>query len=221
MSAVTELAADRDECIRVLKLGPQQHAEVDRNRSLASSPTMLALDRYTGVLYDAIDSDDLTVEQRVFAAEHVFIHSALWGIISAENPIPAYRLSYNSRVPALGTSLTRFWQAQVSAVLDDWSGLTLDLRSQGYRGLGPLTPRSGVVEVDVMTRGEDGALRALNHFNKKAKGMLVGALIRSGHNYQRLGDLVDDLVDQGHEACAVSRSRLHLIVAEPQKVSSK
>ena len=53
---MAKLSRNRETSIRALKLGPKQAAEVDRNRAIRRSPTMPALERYTGVLYDALDA---------------------------------------------------------------------------------------------------------------------------------------------------------------------
>ena len=52
----------------------------------------------------------------------------------------------------------------------------LDLRSEGYADLAPLPARDNVFYVRVVTRGADGAVRALNHFNKKGKGEFLRTL---------------------------------------------
>ena len=87
--------------MRALKLEPRQAAEVERNRRLRDAPTMPAIDRYTGVLFDALDASTLSTEARAFAATTVVVHSALFGLVGALDPIPAYRLSHDSRVPGV------------------------------------------------------------------------------------------------------------------------
>jgi cytoplasmic iron level regulating protein YaaA (DUF328/UPF0246 family) len=52
---LVELAADPDGCRAALGLSPKQDAEIARNAALWTAPTMPALHRYTGVLYDALD----------------------------------------------------------------------------------------------------------------------------------------------------------------------
>src|SRR4030095_5058044 len=95
---VTTLAGDHDAAMRALKLGPRQAPEVERNRRLRDSPTMPAIDRYTGVLFDALDASSLSNAARSFAGDTVLVHSALFGLVGALDPIPAYRLSHDSRV---------------------------------------------------------------------------------------------------------------------------
>ncbi|MCP2031817.1 cytoplasmic iron level regulating protein YaaA (DUF328/UPF0246 family) [Okibacterium sp. HSC-33S16] len=184
---VVELAADREATIAALKLGPKQHAEVEINRRLWESPTMPALDRYTGVLYDALDAGSLTNDSREFAAHHVVVHAALFGPVGALDPIPAYRLSHDSRIP--GRPMKRHWKSVVEEILAQHAGLILDMRSEAYVALGPAPVRSDSFYLRVLTDGPDGSRRALNHFNKKAKGELTRALLEA----RTVFDDVDEL----------------------------
>ncbi|WP_353815494.1 YaaA family protein [Agromyces sp. SYSU T00266] len=175
LRAASALAADADAMMRALKLGPRQIAEVDRNRRILTSPTMPAIDRYTGVLYDALDAPSLDRAARAFAAEHVAVHSALFGLVGAGDPIPAYRLSHDSRLP--GLRLRPQWRDPISTVLAERSGLIVDLRSEGYVELGPAPVRRDSVFLRVVSVDEGGRRRALNHFNKRAKGLFTRALL--------------------------------------------
>jgi cytoplasmic iron level regulating protein YaaA (DUF328/UPF0246 family) len=161
-----------------LKLGAGQHHELVRNRTVRTSPTMPAVDRYTGVLYDALDAASLSADARSFASRHMVIHSALFGLVSAGDAIPAYRLSHDSRLPTL--TLKKAWREPISGVLAAYDGLVLDLRSEAYVGLGPAPRRDGSYFLRLVAEGSDGTKRALNHFNKKGKGEFVRALLEAG-----------------------------------------
>jgi cytoplasmic iron level regulating protein YaaA (DUF328/UPF0246 family) len=169
-----------------LGLGPTQRFEIDRNRAISTSPTMPAIERYTGVLYDAIDVGSLDEPGRQFLADSVAIHSALFGLIRAADPVPAYRFSHDTRLP--GTSLTKIWPTANSAVLASQPGLVLDLRSESYVHLGPAP---GSVFLRVVTEDGAGTKRALNHFNKHGKGELVRALARTGRQVESVDELLD------------------------------
>lgn len=175
-----------------LRLGPTQRFEIDRNRVVSDSPTMPAIERYTGVLYDAIGLESLDQRAREFLRRSVAIHSALFGLIGAGDSIPAYRFSHDTRVP--GTSLSRLWRDANASVLAGQAGLVLDLRSESYVHLGPAG--KGHLFLRVVTDDGDGTKRALNHFNKHGKGELVRALATSGHDV----DSVDDLLDWARSA---------------------
>ena len=175
-----------------LGLGPTQRAEIDRNRQVRSSPVMPAIDRYTGVLYDGLDAASLTTAERDFAARHVAIHSALFGLLRSDDPIPAYRLSHDSRLP--GLSLRSHWRSAVTAELAAQPGLVIDLRSESYASLGPAP--DGAWYVRVVAEDAAGRKVALSHFNKKAKGEFVKAVLSTGIDH----DGVDSLIDWARSA---------------------
>jgi cytoplasmic iron level regulating protein YaaA (DUF328/UPF0246 family) len=88
LSAVRALARDHDASIAALRLGPKQHGEVAKNRRITTSPTMPAVDRYTGVLYDALDAGTLPAQSRRYLGDQVVVHSAVLGPLGAMDAIP-------------------------------------------------------------------------------------------------------------------------------------
>lgn len=208
------MTASPDAAARALKLGPKHAAaEVERNRVLRSASTMPALLRYTGVLYDALDAESLTAEQWRFAAESVAVQSALLGLVGAADPIPAYRLSFDSR---LSPSLKKRWSAVCAEELASVEGVILDLRSEGYAALGPLPARDDVHYLRVLARDESGTVRALNHFNKQAKGLFTRAVIEHGERFASTDALLAWAAGEGYDL-TVSADRageLDLVVPE-------
>ncbi|TQJ32569.1 YaaA family protein [Microbacterium sp. SLBN-146] len=176
VDALVELAHDVDAAARVLKLSERQRIEVADNAALRSSPTMPAVDRYTGVLYDALGADTLDSSARRWLGRHVAIHSAPLGPVSALDPLPAYRLGASTTLPGLQNP-RRLWAAAVSHAIEQ-SGVrfVLDLRSEAYERLGPVPTSVASTYVRIVTETDDGTARALNHFNKHAKGALVRRL---------------------------------------------
>lgn len=161
------------EAARVLKLGPKSLEELANNQ-FNDAPVMPAIERYTGVLYSATGVAGWSIEQRDWAATHVFVHSALWGIISSLDEIPAYRLSYDTKLS--GHPLKDFWLSSLSSAITEMSqgDWVLDARSEGYRKLAPIPSEVPSRYLHVVSRN-GGA--ALNHFNKVHKGELVAALV--------------------------------------------
>ena len=201
VAATVSLAGKPKVCAEVLKLSPKQMGEVDRNKAVKTSPTMPAIDRYTGVLYDGLAAMNLDEQAREFLAENVMIQSALLGPVKALEPIPAYRLSFDSKLPALAAgSLKKAWAEAGSKALAKKikaePQLVLDLRSEGYSALAPLVPAENAVYLRVVTKGENGQLRALNHFNKKGKGEFVRALAKDSANTSGISS-VEELIAWG------------------------
>jgi len=176
VDALVALSADEDEAARVLKLGATQRGEIAVNAALREAPTMSAIDRYTGVLYDALDAASLDASARRWLATHVMVHSAPFGPVGALDAIPAYRLGAAASLPGL-PPLRRVWGEAVTEALHGLAPrFVLDLRSEAYVALGAVPPSVGTRYVRVVSETRDGAVRALNHFNKHAKGALVRRL---------------------------------------------
>ncbi|MEC5184835.1 cytoplasmic iron level regulating protein YaaA (DUF328/UPF0246 family) [Cryobacterium sp. MP_3.1] len=215
-AALAALAADQDATVRALKLGRTQLAEIDRNAALLSSPTTPVIDRYTGVLYDALAADTLSPAARDFAGRHLLVHSALLGPIGGLDLVPAYRLSHDSRLP--GLPLKKHWATDVSAALeatasDGSGGLLLDLRSEGYVSLGPAAGHPRRFYLRVVTESADGRTRALNHFNKKAKGEFTRALLQNGQAFDTVDALLAWAPTAGLALRPGAAGELELVVA--------
>ena len=171
--ALVELSADVDASIAALGLGPTQVDEIERNARLWTSPTAPALERYTGVLYDALDARSFTRAGRARAHARLWIGSALFGAVRASDPIPSYRLSGGSTIPHFGT-LRSHWKPELSdAILAEDEGIVVDLRSGTYQQLGPVP---GAITATVLTEKPDGSRSVVSHFNKHHKGLLARAL---------------------------------------------
>lgn len=173
--ALAELAAgpDVERAAALLGIPRTLVADVAADAALFDSPVMAAVDRYTGVLYDALGAGTLPAQARSHLGRTVAIHSAVFGPVGALDRIPDYRMSAGSRLP--GIRLRQLWAPAVTAALAAVPGPIVDLRSDGYIALGPAGERDDAVVVRVVTEGADGVRRALNHFNKHAKGGLVRA----------------------------------------------
>ena len=182
--ALEKLCRDNPtEAARILKLGPKSVDELGNN-VFSDAPVMPAIDRYTGVLYSASDVANWTAGQRTWAAEHVFIHSALFGIISSGDEIPTYRLSHDTRLG--GVSLSAHWGRGLSDALIDMAAgdWVLDARSAGVRHC----------YLDVVSANGG---KALNHFNKIHKGRLVAALVADSPRLVEPESLVEWALSRG------------------------
>jgi len=184
VAALVALAGDAAEAQRVLKLSDRQAGDVEHNRMLRTAQTMPAADRYTGVLFDALDAPSLDRAARRWLGAHVLIHSAPFGPVGALDPIPAYRLAAGTSLPGI-RPLRRHWAEPTSAALQG-SGFLLDMRSEAYVALGPIPDAVPSAYVRVVTPTG----RALNHFNKKAKGELVRMLAEQRPRIGSIGALL-------------------------------
>lgn len=195
-AALERLSSDPETAAKPLKLGVKNQGEIEHNLRLGDSGVLPAIERYTGVLYDALDAASLAPEARAWLDTHVLVQSALFGLVRASDRIPAYRLSASSRLPELGGSLKAVWRSAHDSI--DWAAHAwiLDLRSKDYAELAPLPDGAGAT-LHVAQRGVDGEVRALNHFNKAAKGDLVRRLAQSQPEIAGEQDLLTWAADAG------------------------
>ena len=195
LQQVVALSRDEAAALIALKLGPRGALEVQRNRDVLSSPLMPALERYTGVLFDALDVSSLPPRAHSWVMDTVAVFSALWGVIRASDPIPAYRLSFDSKLA--GGPLASQWALVGDSLWEGVPGFVLDLRSEGYRKLAPVPADRGVF-VAMVTEGPVGSRPALGHANKSVKGKLVRALAESAAELESVQDVVSWGVARGY-----------------------
>jgi len=171
---LVELAADLPASRAALGLSERQHGEVARNAELWTSPTLPALHRYTGVLYDALDAGSLRGAAAARAGARLAVGSALFGLLRAADPVPAYRLSAGSALPGRPT-LAACWRPLLDPALAALAAgeTVVDLRSGSYAALGRVP---GAVTVNVLAERADGGRAVVSHFNKAHKGRLARAL---------------------------------------------
>ena len=172
VKALVELAGDLPAARAALGLSPTQDDEVGRNAELLGAPTMPALERYTGVLYDALDVRSLTRAQRARADRRLAVGSALFGVVRSTDRIPAYRLSAGSALPGRPT-LRALWRPTLGPLLAAVDELVVDLRSGAYAALAPVP---GAVTLDVLSERPDGTRAVVSHSNKAHKGRVARLL---------------------------------------------
>jgi cytoplasmic iron level regulating protein YaaA (DUF328/UPF0246 family) len=162
------------------------------NRAVATSPTRPAIERYTGVLYDALGHDTLPAPAQRRLARSVLIVSGLWGLVSPSDPIPDYKLKMGASLGRLGRLSTR-WRPSVSAALvERTAGRTVwNLLPQEHDAALEL-PGVRQVSVTFLEPNRDGELVAVAHWNKALKGALVRHLV------EHPTDDPDDLADWEH-----------------------
>jgi len=162
------------------------------NHELTDAPTMPAIERYSGVLYTALDAGSLGARARSRLDASVLIVSGLWGLIAPSDPIPDYKLKMGASLPPLG-KLSTWWRPAIDAaferVLSGRSGGTpvWNLLPQEHDAAWSGMAWSGLAHAGVADRpvyrvrflepGRDGQLVAVAHWNKFLKGALVRFLV--------------------------------------------
>jgi cytoplasmic iron level regulating protein YaaA (DUF328/UPF0246 family) len=186
--ALIEICKSPTIAAKALKLGPKQLGEIAVNLDLATPKCLPALDRYTGTLYDALKDGGVTAGMRTRASKAVLIQSSLFGLISAGDEIPNYRLSASSKLP--GMNLKSLWQEAHEALWPKFSKeIVIDMRSKSYAELAPVPSHLVCYTLDVVLEDKKGKRTRLNHFNKQAKGQFLRSALTVSPAPKTIADL--------------------------------
>jgi cytoplasmic iron level regulating protein YaaA (DUF328/UPF0246 family) len=197
LEALIETSASPD-AMRVLGVGASLADEVARNVRLRTAVTAPAKQVYTGVLYAAAGLDRLTPTARARAVESVRIVSGLWGLVTPEDRIPAYRLSMGTDLPGIGP-LAGAWRGALGVELEARAEgeLVVDCRSATYLAAWHPPRSADWVSVRVL-REVDGARSVVSHHAKHTRGVLTRHLLtrrgRAPHDAQSLARVAGELV---------------------------
>jgi cytoplasmic iron level regulating protein YaaA (DUF328/UPF0246 family) len=176
IAELSNLCKDEAKAVKALKLGEKSKIEIQKNLNLMTSGTMPALERYSGVLFEALSYSTLSASALRRAGEQLFIHSALFGLLPAMEMIPDYRFSASSKL--VGINLRELWIEAHKNVWPRLIGPILDLRSKDCQEINPVPEDKDAYVVQVIAK--DG--KALNHFNKKTKGLFTKSALENGLN---------------------------------------
>ena len=184
-------------------------------QSLLDAKTMMAIDRYTGTLYGAIhgrglkgtptEHAHLSSEAMQRAKQLVLIQSALFGLISATDLIPNYKLSASPKLKSI-------WAEPHQQVFRRLSGPIIDMRSKQYVALAPIASEIESYWLEVVLESPDGSRSSMNHFNKKSKGELIHAVLNSKQSPKTIKDLVSVAKKAGF-GLEVNERELTLVVS--------
>ena len=187
LEALTKVSAHPD-APATLGVGPRLVAEVAANTRLAEAPTARAAEVYTGVLYSAAGLAGLEGAGRAASERRVRIVSALWGVLTPEDVVPAYRLSMGTNLPGVGP-LARAWRPHLAAALADDARerVVVDCRSAAYAAAwSPPSGGPGWVSVRVV----DAAGKVVSHHAKHTRGVLARHLVtRAGTEPATVADV--------------------------------
>jgi cytoplasmic iron level regulating protein YaaA (DUF328/UPF0246 family) len=187
IDAVLSLIATSDEraVARALALPPSAVLDsITKTRAMLGSPTMPAVRRYSGTVYEGLSFATLSPGARRRANRSLLIFSGLLGVAAGREPIPDYRVPAQSSLPGLGTAGT-YWRphlrAEMDRLLDD--GLLVDLRSADYASM--WRPRPGtvtaerLVTVRILSPKPNGDLAVISYPSKHFKGKLAAGLLEA------------------------------------------
>ena len=198
LAALTRLV-DHPDAAAALQLPPSvADAALATNRRAGTSPTLPAMRRYAGTVYQGLDVAALSPMAARRARTELLIFSGLLGVSRGGDPVPDYRVPAKAVLPGIGVAGT-FWRPRLAellpALLD--SGPVVDLRSTDYAAMWQPTANSAVagrlIAIRVLSPTPSGRLAVVSYRSKLAKGRLAAALLERQAAGQRISGPADVL----------------------------
>ena len=138
------------------------------NQNIQTWPFCKTIERYNGVMYNAIWYSSLSKWAQKFFDEHFLIISGMYGILKPQDIIANYKLPIETKW------LTHYWGENITQTLNSWEvDIIVDLLPDSYKKMIHIKHLiKKRVEVDFVTY-KDGKKVKIAHWVKKLKGELV------------------------------------------------
>ncbi len=152
----------------------------------ASTPSMPALWAYSGQVYRYLGAFSLSSEALAFAEGHMWILSALYGLLRPSNPVRPYRMEVSLPLSAgEGASVIEFWKPRltdwlIESVLSD-DGVLVHLFAEEFKRLfdwGRVARSVRVIQPRFKSM-RDGKARTVVVHTKSCRGAMVRHLLES------------------------------------------
>jgi hypothetical protein len=150
-------------------------------RSILDLPTMKAIQRYTGVAFDAINYNNLNNNAQNFIDENVIIFSNLFGYIQANKAIPEYKFKQGALLPNINNE--KFYKEHLKDILDkSLDDEVLDLRATFYNKI--YKPIAPTITYKFLFNG-----KVVSHWAKHYRGELVKQIAQN--NIESFAELMN------------------------------
>lgn len=150
------------------------------NAAVRKAKTLPARERYTGVLYDALDCGSMKTKEMKLLAQRVVIFSGLFGAVSTSDFIPDYKLKMSATLKPLG-KLSTFWKPYLTEALRPYceNETVWNLLPNEHNVAWSPPPSARIITVKFLDDDGKGNLTTVSHWNKLLKGSLVRWLIET------------------------------------------
>jgi hypothetical protein len=171
------------------------------NAGLVDAPTLPAIERYTGVMYDAIDHKSLGKNAKACFGQNTIIMSGLFGIVRPFDMIPTYKLRMGVKIRQNKTGAA-IWKPLVSKSLAKTAenGVIWDLLPNEHSAAwDPSLVACDIrFTVKFLEAGRDGRLKTVSHWSKALKGALVRLIVENPDAAGSADSAMDLLTEFSH-----------------------
>jgi len=153
-------------------------------------PTYKALDLFAGAVFEAMQINDFTDEDRIYAQENLRIISGLYGVLAPEDLILPYRLEMGTKLKtSRGNSLYSFWGDKLNKYISEQikDSFLVNLASDEYSKSLKLNKLKENIITPVFKDFKNGKLKVISFYAKKARGYMCNFIIKN--RIEKIDDL--------------------------------
>jgi cytoplasmic iron level regulating protein YaaA (DUF328/UPF0246 family) len=155
------------------------------SKTILTKPTMKAIQRYTGVAFDALSYDTLTKDQQQYCDKNVILFSNLFGPLLSSDLIPDYKYKQGSKLTSL--DVVKEYKENIKSVLDNFIGdEVVDLRAGYYDKF--YKPTTSTITYKFLKNG-----KVVSHWAKHYRGEIVRTLAQN--NIESFSELMSLEID--------------------------
>ena len=151
-----------------------QHIQALKNQTASHYP---ALKLFDGLMYRHIKRDKLTEVEQVYLENHVFITSALYGVVPALSSIAPHRLDFLMKLKVVGKTLKSHWKVAYDEAVKQ-EEVIFSLLSSEFETVFSKEIREKMVTFKFM-EDRGGQLKIHSTISKKARGAFLTSLIEN------------------------------------------
>lgn len=148
----------------------------------------IALVSFQGQSFKSLRIDQYSQEDLKFVQDHLYILSALYGVLKPFDLIKPYRLDMNDHIfqgDDTYKNLYEFWKNNIEEVFGD--ELIINLASGEYSKMVPKNTQKNMVTIDFQVNKDGGFKKAHSVLVKQMRGKVLHYMIKKQIN--KLGDI--------------------------------
>ncbi len=149
--------------------------------SIVNKPAMKAIERYTGVAFDALEYTLLNNKEQKYCDENIILFSNLFGPLRADDLIPDYKFKQGSELPSI--NVIKEYKNVIQEPLNQFLGdEVVDLRAGFYDKF--YKPAANTITYKFLKDG-----KVVSHWAKFYRGNIVKQLAKN--NIESFGELMN------------------------------
>ncbi len=140
-------------------------------QSILEKPTIKAIQRYTGVAFDALEYESLNKKEQEYCDENIILFSNLFGPLKADDLIPDYKFKQGAELPSI--SVIKEYKEIIQEPLNSFIGEeVIDLRAGFYEKF--YKPTMPTITYKFLKDG-----KVVSHWAKFYRGNIVKQLAKN------------------------------------------